>query len=90
MPAALSARPDLARAQDPPLVPAAVTFVTSGGHWQDGSHHGHYRLIVLRADAGSAAPRLVIEWIEEDGARRFVRESRGAAVLGDPWTLEEP
>jgi hypothetical protein len=45
---------------------------------------------VLRADAGSSAPRLHIEWIEEDGARAFVRESRGAAVLGDPWTLEEP
>lgn len=45
---------------------------------------------MLHAAAGSAAPRLVIEWLEEDGARVFVRDTRGANVLGDPWTLEEP
>ncbi len=45
---------------------------------------------MLRADAGSSAPRLLIDWIEEDGTNVFVRESRAAAVLGDPWTLEEP
>ena len=88
--AALAARTGPLRAQDPPPLPAAVTFVTSGGHWQDGAHHGHFRLIVVRADAGSTSPRLLIDWIEEDGVRVFVRESRAAAVLGEPWTLEEP
>jgi hypothetical protein len=45
---------------------------------------------VVRAEPGASTPRLTIEWIEEDGARLFVRESRGVQVLGDPWTLEEP
>jgi hypothetical protein len=45
---------------------------------------------VVRAETGSSAPRLLVDWIEEDGARVFVRDSRAAAVLSDPWTLEEP
>ena len=79
-----------AAAQDPPRLPASVTFVTSGGHWQDGPSHGHYRLVVLRADPVSATSRLQIEWIEEGARGDVVRESRAATVLADPWTLESP
>jgi len=77
-------------AQQPPELPASVAFVSSGGHWEDGAHHGYYRLGVLHAAPGTTGPRLLIEWIEEDGSHLVVRESHGISVLGDPWVLTAP
>ena len=61
----------------------SVRFVTSGGHWDDHGALGHYRLVVMRG-------RFEIDWIEESAGGERLRESRHAAVLGEPWVLDQP
>lgn len=47
---------------------------------------------MLKSEPGHAAPHFQVEWIEETAAGERVRESRtaSAAVLGEPWVLEQP
>ncbi len=88
--ALLAARP--LRAQDPPALDPAVTHVTTGGTWQDGSRHGHYRLIVVGSGWAPVTSRLLIQWMEEDPAlhRFLVRDSRTVTVIADSWSLGPP
>ena len=79
----------MAAAQEAPLAPT-VAYVVSGGHWENGPSHGHYRLVVVVSDTGRVTSRFLIEWIEETPGRSIVRDSRTASVLGAPWVLDQP
>ena len=77
-------------AQNPTDLDPRITFVTTGGAWRIGASHGYIRLIVLDPGAASDGPRLVIQWIERDGARIAVRDSRAVTAIGAPWALGPP
>lgn len=81
-----------AHAQDTLQIPPALTHVASGGAWQAGTSHGHYRLLVIGGDPDRSGPRLIIQWIEE-GPHPFqtlIRESQPIQAIEAPWALGPP
>jgi len=52
-----------------PTVPAQVTSVVTGGHWQRGAESGWYRAVIVQDGWEHLWSRLFVEWIAEPKSR---------------------